>query len=57
MIRPNHSQMERGTKPQGVLREDQPAVAFGVFIDSFGFCAVSVSVFRDGFFMSAQLSF
>ncbi|WP_157886766.1 hypothetical protein [Hymenobacter sp. PAMC 26628] len=57
MIRPNHHSMERGTKPQGVLREDQPVVAFGVFIDFSGFCPVSVPVFRNGFFMPARTSF
>ncbi|MGI4887069.1 MAG: hypothetical protein ACRYFR_19105 [Janthinobacterium lividum] len=45
MIRPNHPPMERGTKPQGVLREDQPVVAFDVVIGFSGFGLVSVSVF------------
>ncbi len=57
MIRPNHHQMKRGTLLQAVLHEDQPVVAFGVFIDFFGFYPVAVSVFRNGFFMSARASF
>ena len=44
MIRPDHTLMERGTKPQGVLREAQPAVDFVVLID---FLVFTSSPFRS----------